>query len=43
MMPKFITDDGTTGVQAHFQGDARQQFEAIWQYMQSLAPEAGLK
>jgi hypothetical protein len=37
MMPKFITEDGTTGVNAHFKGDARQQFDALWHYMRSLA------
>jgi mono/diheme cytochrome c family protein len=38
MMPKFITDQGTTGVSAYYDGNARQQFEAIWNYMRSLKP-----
>jgi cytochrome c2 len=33
MMPKFVDDHGRTGVTAHFDGDARKQFEALWHFM----------
>ncbi len=31
-MPRFEDDDGKTGITDIFGGDARKQFEAIWQY-----------
>lgn len=39
MMPSFIAVDGSTPIQAVWEGDARRQFEAIWQYLLSLTPE----
>ena len=36
MMPKFVSDEGLTGITAHFGGDGRTQFEAIWNYMRTL-------
>lgn len=36
MMPKFINDDGVTGVTAHWNGNAQKQFEALWHFMLSL-------
>jgi hypothetical protein len=38
MMPKFITDEGTTGVKEQWNGDARKQFEAIWNFMRTVPP-----
>jgi hypothetical protein len=40
MMPKFIGDDGTTPIKTVFDGDPKKQFEAIWNYLLSLEPEA---
>jgi mono/diheme cytochrome c family protein len=39
MMPSFIAEDGSTPIKAVLDGDARRQFEAIWQYLLSLTPE----
>lgn len=36
MMPSFIAEDGTTPIKGVLDGDARRQFEAIWEYLQSL-------
>lgn len=36
MMPKFVNDDGRTGVTNHFGGDASRQFDAIWNYMRTV-------
>ena len=38
MMPKFVSDEGLTGVTTHFGGDGRSQFEAIWNYMRTVQP-----
>lgn len=38
-MPKFVTDDRITKVNHIYDGDARQQFDAIWLYLQSLPTE----
>jgi cytochrome c553 len=38
MMPRFIDDDGRTGVTAHFEGDGARQFEAIWNFMRTVKP-----
>ena len=38
MMPKFVSDEGLTGITAHFGGDGRSQFEAIWNYMRTVQP-----
>lgn len=35
-MPKFVTDGRITKVNHIYDGDARQQFDAIWVYLQSL-------
>lgn len=35
-MPKFVTDGRITKVNHIYDGDARQQFDAIWLYLQSL-------
>ncbi len=35
-MPKFVTDGRITKVSHIYDGDARQQFDAIWLYLQSL-------
>ena len=35
-MPKFVTDGRITKVNHIYDGDARQQFDAIWWYLQSL-------
>ena len=36
MMPRFSNDDGLTGVTTYFNGDARQQFEVIWDFMKTV-------
>ncbi len=36
-MPKFVTDGRITKVNHIYDGDARQQFDAIWLYLQSLS------
>ncbi len=36
MMPRFVNDAGFTGVTAFYQGDGRQQFDAIWNYLRTL-------
>jgi hypothetical protein len=36
MMPRFSNEDGLTGVTTYFNGDARQQFEAVWHYMKTV-------
>jgi hypothetical protein len=35
-MPKLSADGKTTNATAILDGDARQQFEAIWQYIQTV-------
>ncbi|HWL09435.1 MAG TPA: LamG-like jellyroll fold domain-containing protein, partial [Planctomicrobium sp.] len=35
-MPKLAVDGVSTKIRTHFDGDARQQFEALWNYIQSL-------
>ena len=35
-MPKLVIDGRTTKVKNVFDGDARQQFEAVWHYLQSV-------
>lgn len=35
-MPKFAQDNKTTGITEIYDGNARQQYEALWQYIQSL-------
>ena len=35
-MPRYADDSGNTGITAFYQGDAQKQFEAIWQYIQSV-------
>ena len=37
-MPKFSPDGRRTPIQRYFAGDARRQFDALWQYLQSLTP-----
>ena len=34
-MPKFADEKGKTPLTDHFEGDAVQQYEAIWQYLHS--------
>ena len=36
MMPKFVNEQGLTGVTTYYGGDARKQFEAIWNYMRTI-------
>lgn len=36
MMPNFMNPDGTTPINAVFDGDGQRQFEAVWQYLLSL-------
>jgi mono/diheme cytochrome c family protein len=36
MMPRFIGEDGTTPIKTVYNGDPKQQFTAIWQYLMSL-------
>jgi cytochrome c2 len=38
MMPRFVNDEGQTGVTAYYGGDGVRQFEAIWHFMRSLEP-----
>ena len=38
MMPKFISDDGTTPIKSVYDGDPERQFDAIWHYLDSLRP-----
>jgi hypothetical protein len=38
MMPRFIGEDGTTSIKGTFDGDPKQQFTAIWNYLLSLQP-----
>ena len=40
MMPKFISDDGTTPIKSVFNGDPDRQFDAIWHYLMSLRLDA---
>jgi len=35
-MPRFSDDEGKTPLSDHFDGKASEQFEAIWQYLQSV-------
>ena len=35
-MPKFCVDGSTTTVKQIYNGDARRQFDALWQYLQSI-------
>ena len=35
-MPKLVIDGRTTKVKSVFDGDARQQFEAVWHYLQTV-------
>lgn len=35
-MPRFSDDEGKTPLSDHFEGKASEQFEAIWQYLQSV-------
>jgi len=35
-MPRFADDDGKTPLTDFFEGDARTQFDAIWQYLRTL-------
>jgi hypothetical protein len=37
-MPKLAADGRKTNVTAVMDGDARRQFDAIWQYLQTLPP-----
>jgi hypothetical protein len=32
-MPAFERDDGKTSITTVLEGDARKQFEAVWQYL----------
>jgi hypothetical protein len=36
-MPKFADETGKTPLTDFFDGDASKQFDAIWQYLQTLA------
>lgn len=36
MMPRFVDDQGRTGITTHYEGDAARQFEAIWHYMRTV-------
>jgi hypothetical protein len=36
MMPNFITEDGKTPLKSVFDGDARRQFAAVWNYLLTL-------
>lgn len=38
-MPKLAADGMSTKIHTHFDGDARQQFDALWNYIQSLERE----
>jgi mono/diheme cytochrome c family protein len=38
MMPKFVGDDGQTGITLHFAGDPQRQFEAIWNFLRTVPP-----
>jgi len=41
-MPKLATDGRTTKIRTHYDGDAARQFEALWNFIQSLeASDAG--
>ena len=35
-MPRFADDDGKTPLTDFYEGDAHEQFEAIWQYLLSV-------
>jgi mono/diheme cytochrome c family protein len=35
-MPSFAGDDGRTSVKTYYEGDATKQYDAIWQYLNSL-------
>ena len=35
-MPRFADDEGKTALTEFYEGNARQQFEAIWQYLRTL-------
>ena len=37
MMPRFVNDEGLTGITSHFAGDGRRQFGAIWEYLRAIA------
>ena len=41
-MPKLAVDGRTTKLREIHNGDAQRQFEALWQYIQSL-PETGTR
>jgi hypothetical protein len=36
MMPRFGNDEGKTGITTWFEGDARRQFEALYQFMRTV-------
>jgi cytochrome c2 len=36
MMPKFSDDSGKTGATSWFEGDAKKQFEAVWNFMRTV-------
>lgn len=36
MMPRFIGDDGRTGITAYFEGRPAAQFEAIWHFLRTV-------
>ncbi len=38
MMPRFIDEDGKTALRGVLDGNPRRQFEAVWNYLQSLDP-----
>jgi cytochrome c553 len=38
MMPSFIAEDGSTPIKGVLDGNATEQFDAIWQYLLSLEP-----
>jgi hypothetical protein len=35
-MPKFADDEGKTPLTQYYEGDARKQFDAIWEYLRTL-------
>jgi hypothetical protein len=42
-MPKFSPDGKTTIIKSAFDGDAQRQFEAMWEYLRSIAKLEGGK
>ncbi|MBI81939.1 MAG: hypothetical protein CMJ81_01965 [Planctomycetaceae bacterium] len=42
-MIKFAQDGRRTGLDTHYDGDARQQFEAVWHYLEQLNRDARKK